>query len=132
VFKAAKIHRLAPLPPLTAGTHTVSVTAYDAAGNARIVSLTFTIRPTLGGIMAAINDGASRVYMTAAEKTTLVNALNAVISAGQQRQEQDEDVHQRHPVGDLGTAHHGVPGTAPELGERCRQPDVTRASSPSA
>jgi hypothetical protein len=66
---------------LTAGSHTVSVTAYDAAGNARIVSLTFTIRPTLGGIMAAINDGAARGYMTAAEKTTLVNALNAVISA---------------------------------------------------
>jgi hypothetical protein len=33
------------------------------------------------GILAAINDGAAHGFMTAAEKTTLVTGINAVITA---------------------------------------------------
>jgi hypothetical protein len=69
------------LDSLTAGLHTVTVTATDAAGNLTTVTLTFTIRPTAKGILAAINDGFARGYMTAAEKTMLVNAINTVIGA---------------------------------------------------
>ena len=66
---------------LLAGTHTVTITQRDAAGNVSTKALTFTIRATPTGILAAINDIAARGFMTAAEKTTLVNAINAVISA---------------------------------------------------
>lgn len=69
------------LDSLTAGAHTAIVTATDAAGNVTAISLVFTIRPTAKGILAAINDGFARGWMTAAEKTTLVNAINNVIGA---------------------------------------------------
>jgi cytochrome c len=69
------------LDSLTAGAHTVTVTATDAAGNVTAISLVFTIRPTAKSILAAINDGFARGWMTAAEKTTLVNAINNVIGA---------------------------------------------------
>jgi len=66
---------------LTAGVHTVTVTATDAAGNITAISLVYTIKPTAKGILAAINDGAARGWMTAAEKSTLVSAINNVIGA---------------------------------------------------
>ena len=69
------------LDSLAAGLHTVTVNAIDAAGNLTTMTLTFTIRPTASGILAAINDGFARGFMTAAEKATLVSAINNVIGA---------------------------------------------------
>jgi hypothetical protein len=74
--------RLIDIDSLTAGTHTITVTATDAAGNVTAINLTLVIRPTAKGILAAINDGAARGWMTAAEKTSLVSAINNVIGAG--------------------------------------------------
>ena len=66
---------------LAAGSHTLVITSTDRLGNSSSLTLTFTIHPTAKGILAAINDGAARGFMTAAEKTTLVNAINSVIGA---------------------------------------------------
>ena len=66
---------------LIAGTHTVTVTQRDALGNVSTKAISFTIRATAKGILNAINDGAARGFMTAAEKTTLTNAINNVINA---------------------------------------------------
>jgi hypothetical protein len=67
---------------LLAGSHTLTVTGFDAAGNSRSVTITVTIRATAAGILNAINDGATRGFMTAAEKATLVSSINNVIGAG--------------------------------------------------
>jgi hypothetical protein len=66
---------------LAAGSHTLVITSTDRLGNVSSLTLTFSIHPTAKGILAAINDGAARGFMTAAEKTTLVNAINNVIGA---------------------------------------------------
>jgi hypothetical protein len=70
------------LDQLTAGAHTVTVNAYDAAGNLRSVSLVFTIRVTAPGLLNALNDGIGRGWvMSAALQTTLRNDMNNVIAA---------------------------------------------------
>ena len=61
------------------------ITATDRLGNSSTLTLTFSIHPTAKGILAAINDGAARGFMTAAEKTTLVNAINTVIGANRRQ-----------------------------------------------
>jgi hypothetical protein len=66
---------------LTSGAHTLTISATDAVGNVTTRTISFTIRPTAAGILAAINQGAVRGYMTAAEKTTLVNSINNVVGA---------------------------------------------------
>jgi hypothetical protein len=45
---------------LSAGTHTVTITSTDKAGNVTIKSVSFTFHATIQGLINAINDGASR------------------------------------------------------------------------
>ncbi len=74
---------------LLVGLHTVTITQFDAAGNMSTKALTFTIRATPSGILAAIN-AAPASAMTSAEKSTLVSAITAIINApGNSGQDED-------------------------------------------
>ena len=65
---------------LTAGTHTVSVTAYDAAGNLRTVSLSFTIRVTAQGLKNALLDGIGRGFVPSASfQSALLSQIQNVV-----------------------------------------------------
>ena len=64
---------------MTAGTHTVTISATDKAGNVSTMTLTFTIHATPQGLMNAINDGAARGWISASFKTTLTTQLQQVI-----------------------------------------------------
>ena len=66
---------------LAAGTHTIVVTAVDGAGNKTTTTLTLTIHATGNGMLAAINDGARRGLITAAEQAASVSQMNSVIAA---------------------------------------------------
>ena len=66
---------------LTAGAHTVTITARDNAGNVTTKAITFTIHPSAQGILNAVNDGAARGWISAAYKPTLVTQINNVIAA---------------------------------------------------
>jgi hypothetical protein len=116
-------------------TYRDDITATDAAGNVTAISLTFVIKPTAKGILAAINDGAARGWMTAAEKPTLVNAINNVLTAtcslqGEPVQLEAPPVHRAVQSATNAKAPPGVPGAAPELGERSAHPDLRAASLP--
>ena len=64
----------------TAGAHTGSVTAYDAAGNLRTVSLSFTIRVTAQGLKNALVDGIARGWVpNASFQSTLLSQIQAVV-----------------------------------------------------
>ena len=66
---------------LTAGSHTVVVTAKDQAGNVTTTSLTFTIHPTAQGILKAISDGEARGWITASFAANLASQMQQVIKA---------------------------------------------------
>jgi hypothetical protein len=67
---------------LTAGSHTVVITAKDKAGNVTTISLTFTIHPTAQGIINAINDGLARGWISASFAASLISQMQQVIKAG--------------------------------------------------
>ena len=64
---------------LTAGAHTVTITARDVAGNVTTRTLTFTIHATPQGIVNAINDGAARGWINASFQSTLLASMQQVI-----------------------------------------------------
>jgi Ca2+-binding RTX toxin-like protein len=66
---------------LTAGTHTVTITARDRAGNVTTKTLTFTIHATPEGIRAAIVDGQSRGWVSASFGANLLTQIDQVIKA---------------------------------------------------
>jgi hypothetical protein len=66
---------------LVAGDHTITITAWDNAGNVTTKAFTFTIHPTAQGILNAVNDGAARGWISTAYKPTLVTQINNVIAA---------------------------------------------------
>jgi cytochrome c len=66
---------------LTAGTHTVTVTALDRAGNVTTKTITFTIHATPEGILNALYDGGRRGWMTATEASYLITQIQQVIKA---------------------------------------------------
>ena len=66
---------------MTAGTHTVTISATDKAGNVSTMTLTFTIHATPQGLINAINDGAARGWISASFKTTLITQMQQVIKA---------------------------------------------------
>jgi hypothetical protein len=70
---------LIDLDTLTAGSHTIVVRGFDAAGNLTTQAITFQVRATLAGLLAAVNDGYARGFITATEKVTLVNLLQQAI-----------------------------------------------------
>jgi cytochrome c len=64
---------------MTAGTHTVTISSTDKAGNVSTMTLTFTIHATPQGLINAINDGAARGWISASFKTTLITQMQQVI-----------------------------------------------------
>ena len=62
---------------LMAGTHTIVVTAVDAAGNVGTRTLVFQVRPTLSGLMAAVNNAAAKGLVTAKEQSSLISQLQS-------------------------------------------------------
>jgi hypothetical protein len=66
---------------MNAGTHTVTITARDKAGNVSTKTITFTIHATAEGILNAIYDGARRGWLTATEASYLVTQIQQVIKA---------------------------------------------------
>jgi hypothetical protein len=67
---------------MTAGTHTVTITARDKAGNVSTKTITFTIHATPEGILNAVSDGWARHWLlTAAYASLLVTQIQQVIKA---------------------------------------------------
>jgi hypothetical protein len=62
---------------LTAGWHTLVLASVDGLGNASSVTLTFQVRPSLNGVVAAVNDAAGRGVVSAAEQSKLVAILRS-------------------------------------------------------
>jgi hypothetical protein len=73
------------LDTLTAGAHTIVVRGFDAAGNLTTQTITFQVRATLAGLLAAVNDGYAKGFITAAEQTTLVNLLRQAMNGNSGR-----------------------------------------------
>jgi Ca2+-binding RTX toxin-like protein len=73
------------LDTLTAGAHTIVVRGFDTAGNLTTQTITFQVRATLAGLMAAVNDGFAKGFITAAEQTTLVNLLRQAMNGNSGR-----------------------------------------------
>jgi hypothetical protein len=59
--------------------HTILVRGFDEAGNVTIKTITFQIHATLAGLLAAVNDGYTKGFITAAEQATLVGLLQQAI-----------------------------------------------------
>jgi hypothetical protein len=66
---------------LTAGTHTLVITATDGLGNTSSTTLTFAIHPSLTGLVDAVNYGYSTGAMTSGEQSTLLGYLKAQTKA---------------------------------------------------
>jgi Ca2+-binding RTX toxin-like protein len=66
---------------LTAGTHTISISAKDRAGNVTTILLTFVLVPTAQGIRNAVVDGAARGWITASYESTLLTQIDQVLKA---------------------------------------------------
>jgi hypothetical protein len=67
---------------LTAGTHTIVITATDGLGNTTTRTITFTIHATIKGLINAVNDGAARGLITATEKSNLLWYLQKALGTG--------------------------------------------------
>jgi hypothetical protein len=67
---------------LMSGTHTVIISSTDRAGNVSSLTFTFTIHATPQGIVNAINDAATRGWVTTSYAGTLVTQMQQVIKAG--------------------------------------------------
>ncbi len=65
---------------LTAGTHTIVVTATDGLGNTSSNTITFTIHATINGLINAVNDGAARGLITSSEQSLLVWYLQKALT----------------------------------------------------
>jgi Ca2+-binding RTX toxin-like protein len=70
---------------LTAGTHTIVVTATDGLGNTTSKTITFTIHATIQGLINAVNDGAARGLITTSEQSNLVWYLQKAQGSGAKR-----------------------------------------------
>jgi hypothetical protein len=73
------------LDTLTAGSHSIVVRGFDAAGNLTTQTITFQVRATLAGLLAAVNDGYAKGAVTAVELTTLVNLLRQAMNGNSGR-----------------------------------------------
>jgi hypothetical protein len=67
---------------LTAGTHTIVITATDGLGNTSTKTLTFTIHATISGLINAVNDGAARGLITSSEQSLLIWYLQKALQNG--------------------------------------------------
>jgi hypothetical protein len=70
---------------LTAGQHTLTITATDALGNKTTLTVTFTLVVTAAGLASAVQDGQNRGLIDQSLSIQLQNkmgAINAAISRG--------------------------------------------------
>jgi hypothetical protein len=66
---------------LTAGAHQITITATDKLGNVSTATVSFTLHPTLTGLVNAVNYGASNGLIPSAAKTTLLATLSSAQAA---------------------------------------------------
>jgi hypothetical protein len=66
---------------LTAGVHTIQVTATDALGNQTTTSVTFTIRVSTNGLQGAVADGQGRKLVDNSVASTLITKLKSAQAA---------------------------------------------------
>ena len=64
---------------LSAGTHTVVITATDGVGNVSTTTITITVHATVGGLTTAVNDGVTAAKITSS--TTSSQLLSYLSSA---------------------------------------------------
>ena len=65
---------------LTAGTHTIKVTATDGLGNISAATVTFQIHATIAGLVSAVNYGVNRNLVSTSISSRLVSTLNSAQS----------------------------------------------------
>jgi Ca2+-binding RTX toxin-like protein len=65
---------------LTAGTHTITITARDGLGNSSSTTLTFQVHATVGGLTTAVNDGVKKGAITS---SVISSKLLALLSLAQ-------------------------------------------------
>jgi hypothetical protein len=63
---------------LTAGMHTITITAVDKAGNTTTRTISFTIHATVAGLTNAVNDGYARGYISYFLQVSLLNTLGGI------------------------------------------------------
>jgi hypothetical protein len=83
--KTAIVGGVIDIDTLTAGTHTIVVTATDGLGNTTTKTITFTIHATIQGLINAVNDGAARGLITATERSNLVWYLQKALGSSAKR-----------------------------------------------
>jgi len=66
---------------LTAGSHSIVINATDQLGNPSSVTVTFTIHPTVAGMINAVNQGVAAAKITSKVGNNLVGMLNTVQAA---------------------------------------------------
>jgi hypothetical protein len=66
---------------LTAGTHTIVITATDGLGNTSRSTSTFQLHPTIGGLTNAVNYGANVGLIAKSLQTTLLSTLQSAQAA---------------------------------------------------
>jgi len=67
---------------LTAGTHTLVITATDALGNTAMTTITIQVHSTVGGLTKAVNDGVSSAKITSsATSSQLLSYLSSAQAA---------------------------------------------------
>jgi len=66
---------------LTAGVHSIVITATDGLGNTATMTVTFTIRVSTGGLQGAVSDGANRNLVDRAMEVQLNNKLQSAQAA---------------------------------------------------
>ncbi|HEX9364911.1 MAG TPA: hypothetical protein VGA47_14140, partial [Candidatus Dormibacteraeota bacterium] len=71
---------------LTAGTHTITISARDALGNSSTATVTFQVHATIGGLTAAVNDGVKSAKITSSVTSSkllsLLSLAQAALNAG--------------------------------------------------
>jgi Ca2+-binding RTX toxin-like protein len=71
---------------LTAGTHTITISARDALGNSSTATVTFQVHATVGGLTAAVNDGVKSgkitSSVTSSKLLTLLSLAQNALNAG--------------------------------------------------
>jgi hypothetical protein len=56
------------------------ITATDALGNKSTSTVTFTVHATISGLIAAVNDGVAKKYVTATLGSQLLSTLNSAFN----------------------------------------------------
>jgi hypothetical protein len=66
---------------LTAGTHTIAITATDGLGNVSVLTVTFQVHATIAGLVNAVNYGVSHGLITSSLQSSLLATLQSAQTA---------------------------------------------------